>query len=127
MSKVTYFFNTGGVEWTASELEAVLTQGKSDQVWSGESSPTRYEDGEGWEGWGELTYGSHIVQIDGIDHLIEIVSQHERRDWSYDAFIVFKLEGRFFRVNGQFQSYEGTEWENLQEVSLKTKTVEVYE
>jgi hypothetical protein len=123
----TYYFNTGGVEWTAAELEAVLTQGESSHVWSGESSPTRYADGEGWESWGELSYGDHIVQIDGVDHKIEVVSMHESRDWSYEAFVVFLLEGRYFRVDGEFESYSGTTWGPLQEVSLKTKTVEVYE
>ncbi len=121
-----YYFNTGGVEWDASELEAVLTEGHSFHQW-GDETGTRYEDGEGWEGWSELVYGNHIVQIDGVDHQIEVVTQHESRDWSYDAFIVFVLEGRYFRIDGQFQSYSGTTWENLTEVSKTTKTVEVYE
>lgn len=125
-SSTTYIFNTGGVEWDASELEAVLTGGTSISKW-GTEEPTQYEDGEGWEGWGELTWGTHYVQIDGVDHKIEIVSQHESRDWGYDAFVVFLLEGRYFRVDGDYASYSGTTWEHLVEVSKTTKTVEVYE
>lgn len=124
--KVVYFFNTGGVDWTADELEAIFTNGDSYYQWQGETGE-RYTDGEGWEGWEELTYGQHVVQIDGVDHQIEIVSQHESRDWGYDAFVVFKLAGRFFRIDGEYASYSGTSWEQLREVSLQTKTVEVYE
>lgn len=124
--KTVYIFNTGGVEWDAAELEAVLTKGDSEHSW-GDEAPTTYESGDGWEGWGELSYGDHYVQIDGVDHKIEVVTMHESRDWSYDAFIVFLLDGRYFRVDGEFQSYSGTTWESLQEVSKTTKTVEVYE
>lgn len=125
-TRVTYLFNTGGVEWDASELEAVLTEGTSIHQW-GSDAPETYLDGEGWENWGELTYGDHYVRIDGVDHKIEVVTQHESRDWGYDAFIVFVLEGRFFRIDGEYASYSGTTWEGLTEVSKTTKTVEVYE
>lgn len=127
MSEVTYYFNTGGVEWDAAELEAVLTQGESSHYWKGDASPTHYENGEGWEGWSELSYGDHYVMIDCVSHKIEVVTMHESRDWSYDAFIVFLLEGRYFRVDGEFQSYSGTTWNELTEVSKTTKTVTVWE
>lgn len=122
---VTYIFNTGGVEWSAEELEAVFTNGDSIHQWN-DNEADRYN-GEGWEGWGELTWGDHYVRIDGVDHKIEIVDQHESRDWQYDAFVVFTLEGRFFRIDGEFRSHHGTDWEQLREVSRQTKTVEVYE
>lgn len=122
----TYIFNTGGVEWSAAELEAVLTDG--DAIYQyGEDEPEPMDSGEGWEGWSELSYGDHYVRIDGVDHKIEVVSEDDGGSYSYDEFVVFVLEGRFFRVDGHYESYNGSDWTELREVTKGTKTVEVYE
>lgn len=128
-NRTVYFFNTGGVEWSAEELESVLTEGDSSHQWGHKEAPTRYDSGEGWEGWRELTWGEHFVQIDGVEHKINLVEQ-EYSGEGYNGsrmLIVFELEGRHFRVDGIYYSYGESTWGSLREVTKQTKTVEVYE
>ena len=125
--KTVYFFNTGGVEYSAEELQAVFENGDSSVQWDSFQVPDRYENGDGWEGWDELTWGEHYVCIDGVEHPIEVVSTNDSGSWNYDVWVVFVLEGRFFRVDGTYESYSGSEWGSLREVTKGTKVVEVYE
>jgi hypothetical protein len=145
-SKYTYIFNTGGVEWTAAELDAVLTNGEciceityADDEWNrkynGDKAGTievqTYSDGDGWEGWGELTYGVRYVRIDGVDHKIIVVDDDLGCEGhGENTHLVFRLEGidRFFKVEGTYYSYDGSYWENpLFEVRPTNKVITVYE
>lgn len=125
--KVVYFLNTGGVEYSAAELEAVFKNGDCSVKWSHKDGTTRYEAGNGWDGWDELTWGEQFVSIDGVEHPLEVVSTHGEGSYNYETWIVFSLEGRYFRVDGRYESYVGSEWGSLREVTKGTKTVEVYE
>lgn len=125
--KIVYFLNTGGVDYTAEELQAVFENGDSLIEWNHKDTPDRYTDGDGWDGWGELTWGNHYVCIDGVEHPLEVVSTNDSSSYQYDVWVVFVLEGRFFRVDGTYESYVGSEWGPLREVTKGTKVVEVYE
>jgi hypothetical protein len=84
-----------------------------------------YEDIEDPD-WGEI--GSSLDTSVGEVKLIEDVGGEGQGDHAH-VVIQTVATGQFFRINGYYSSYDGTDWydSELHEVQPVTKTVVVYE
>lgn len=80
--------------------------------------------------WGE-SHASRLVKKANL----EVV--HHKLDTNYDSYgveysdleIVFKdlNDSKFWRLYGTSSSYNGTEWDGIEEVFEKSKTIKYYE
>lgn len=84
----------------------------------------------GWSLWSEV--GGTAVEVDGLGSVTVVESVGGYEDGGSTRYLTFKVtdEGgsRYFRKNGYYSSYDGTEWDyEFTECVSETKTVTVYE
>jgi hypothetical protein len=81
----------------------------------------------------DVTYRGHEVVIEQVATKPAGVSMTEwdesyPQGTTFDAYVLFRINGRFYRATGEGDSYGDITWHpHLQEVKVKTKTIEVYE
>lgn len=61
--------------------------------------------------WEDLDYGTHSVEINGIEYNIEFIEENERGEWDFDTFVILKVNGRTFKKTGHFRSHYGNYWD----------------
>lgn len=69
------------------------------------------------------------VEVNGVTYPIEVVADHGGGEGSgEERWIVIKVDGRLFRKDGYYMSYEGSTFDSeLREVSPVVKEVTFYE
>jgi len=69
------------------------------------------------------------VELPGIGTAVYVDAKSGAEGGGEDIWVVFKIGERFFRLNGYYASYDGSNWgeSGLDEVTPKEKVVTVFE
>lgn len=79
--------------------------------------------------WGEFSWGAREA-LDTEVGVVRVVDQEGGEGQGDHAHIVFQVKdtGQYFRIDGYYSSYEGTDWDGeLREVHRVTREVVFYE
>lgn len=70
-----------------------------------------------------------VVDIDGVAYRCLYIEGHEGGEGSYqcDTYKVVRIGEQYFRVDGHYQSYEGSDWGRWYEVHGVVKPVTFWE
>ena len=78
--------------------------------------------------WTEWFGGPGSAVVEGLGE-VKVVSAEGGEGQGDHAHIVFEVEGRFFKLDGYYASFDGFDWSysDLYEVVPKEKVITVYE
>lgn len=85
---------------------------------------------DGWKFWDYEAEADEPVPGLGVVTVVENVGGEDQGSHAHLVFRVLPEDGpvRYFRVNGYYSSYDGTEWDgDLYEVFPRIKSITVYE
>lgn len=89
-------------------------------------------DDESYDLFWEIDYRwetEQVITIDGIDYRALYIEGEEAGEGSYsaDVYKVVRIGEQYFRIDGHYQSYDGSDWGNWYEVHGVIKPVTFWE
>lgn len=84
------------------------------------------------ERWEDINVGADAVKVPNLGWTqVVAASDNINDDPGYSdlsTWVVFAVEGRFFKLKGEYSSYAGRSWQStIKEVSKKPQQIYVYE
>lgn len=102
--------------WTAEDLSEAMLQYSEDQGW------------RGWNYFAEYLDDQSEVEVGGFGTVVGVEVENGHEGHGEEIWMVFRLGDRYFRIDGAYYSFDGSNWDGkLKEVSRKKKKIYVYE
>lgn len=82
--------------------------------------------GYAWSFW-ESTYRASIGQAYTVPRVGGVTLIERSFDHDDDYFMIFEIDGEYYKVTGYYSSYNDTSWDGFKKVEKKEKVINVYE